>query len=105
MVKILLLSTILFTSCATFSKDWGEWQRDGIQEKQMDWHFCQAELDGPDFHHKGICYVAQECRHRKTILGNSKSECRNKVLFCAWGDVECMLSNRLLSRSITNKGL
>ena len=105
MAKIYLLSVLLLVSCASFSKDWGPWQRAGIAEKEMDWHFCQEELDGPDYHHKGICYVAQECRYRKTVFGNTRSECRNKILFCSWGDIECMQNNRLFGRVITNKGM
>lgn len=99
-----ILAILLFvSSCASSAeRDWGEWQRVGVSQAEEEWHFCQKELDGPEYHEKGHCYQAQECRYRRTIFNNKKSQCRNKVLFCKWGDVQCLYQNNLFNKVIKN---
>ena len=70
----------------------------------MIWKFCKEDLHGPEVHQKGMCYIAQECRYRKSIFGNTKSECRDSLKFCAWGDVPCMLNNNIFNSDIVHKG-
>lgn len=95
---------MLLSSCSTLSGDWGEWKIVDVAQDKRQWKFCRAELHGDNYHHKGICYVSQECRYRRTIFRNVKSQCRNKMLFCPWGDVNCMVKYDLLDNIIIEKG-
>ena len=104
MSKLLLITVLLLTSCASISGEWGNWKRAGVAQEKMEWKFCRADLHGQEFHHKGICYMAQQCRYRTTILRNTKSECRNKLIFCGWGDVQCLNDNDIFNNIIINKG-
>jgi hypothetical protein len=92
MSKIFFLLMILLTSCASAARDWSDWYRCGIEDKGMKWNLCREDLHGPKYHHKGLCYPALECRHRKTILGNERREERAVMLFCEWGDIDCNYS-------------
>lgn len=104
MSKIILIFFIsIFYSCSTMSSDWGDWYLQDSPTKDREWHFCIDELDGPELHRKGICYQSKECRDRKTILGNKRTECRRAPLFCPWGDFDCLIKYGINSMSIKNK--
>lgn len=105
MFKYLLLATMLLTSCASISGEWGPYKRVGVAQDKEIWHFCRKDLHGPDLHGKGVCYPAQECKFRRTILGNEKRKCRTKMLFCKWGDVTCLQDNNIFNNVILNKGV
>lgn len=93
----------LMYSCASISGEWGQWKViDVAQEKQI-WRLCEQGKDGIDKHHKGFCYISQECRKRETILGNERIECRNAPLFCTWGDIDCYLKNGIFNKQLTPK--
>lgn len=100
MLKVLLFSVFLLSSCASASGEWSPWSEKTIRLEERYWRFCSERFDGQEFADKGICFIAQECRERKTILNNIKSECRNKQLFCVWGDIECMMKYKILDKKI-----
>ena len=103
-VKIALLCVLLFSSCASQAeREWSEWEREGVPAAEMKWHICKEELDGPDLHLAGFCYQANECRTRKTIFGNERKECRNKLLICKWGDIDCILYHNIDSMVIEHQ--
>lgn len=102
MFKLLLVLTFL-TSCVSMSADWSSWKVEDVAYDKRIWRFCSREKDGEELHRKGFCYVSQECRTRKTILGNEKSECRQLPLFCAWGDIECMDRYNIFNKVIVHK--
>lgn len=99
---VILIFTCLY-SCASISADWGPWQMEDVQSKERVWRFCKEELDGPEFHNKGICYISEECRTKRTILGNDKKECRKLPLFCEWGNVDCLVKYGINNMTISNK--
>lgn len=103
MIKIIIVFITLLTSCASTKSAWSPWTYEGVSQNKMVWRFCSERLDGPDYHHKGLCYQAQECRTRKFLFG-TKKECRVKVLLCSWGDIECMSKYNLMDRIIINRG-
>lgn len=92
---------LLLASCASSAGDWGPWKMTDVSMEKRDWRFCRADKDGETYHRKGFCYQSQECRFKKTIFGNDKSECRALLLHCSWGDVECMDKYDIFSRSIS----
>lgn len=102
-MRFLILSLILiFSACSSTAKDWGPWTRCGVAQDLMVWDFCNERLHGVSYHHRGLCYPALECRERKTILGNIRKEQRAIMLFCEWGDIQCMYSNGLFNKVIKN---
>ena len=101
MYKIILLSFFL-ASCASTAREWGPWKRCGVAQEKMTWDFCQERLHGNQYHQKGMCYPALECRERRTIFNNPKIEERSIMLFCAWGDIECMNKHGLFQKVISN---
>lgn len=103
MFKIILGFTLIMTSCASMSEDWGPWKLAGVSIDDRAWRFCSTDLDGAALNRKGMCYISLECRTRKTIFGNEKKECRNAPLFCAWGDIACMDSYNIFNKIIVNK--
>ena len=103
MLKILMAIMLLCTSCASMSGDWGPWKITDVSTDKQVWRFCSLDLDGPELARKGFCYISQECRFRKTIFGNEKSECRQAPLFCAWSDMECVDRYGILNKVIVNK--
>lgn len=103
-MRILILVLMLVCSCATSAdRDWGPWKRNGVSTKEMRWHFCREDLDGPELHRKGVCYQSRETRTRKTILGNIRSEHRTVSIFCAWGDVDCLERHDIFHANISNR--
>lgn len=102
LILFFALSFIL-SSCA-HSKDWGPWVVKNVPSENQEWRRCTKLLDGEERHHKGECYTLQECRTRKTILGNERKECRPYRLFCGWGDIECMYKHNTFNSVIINKG-
>jgi len=61
----------------------------------MTWRVCSKEKDKPELHHKGFCYVDKEC---KRVIFRKK--CRNRQLFCAWGDLDCMEKYKLFLKKL-----
>jgi len=111
---LLLLTTLLLTSCSTYSsiigridryQRWSEWKLNSVPSKEKIWRFCREELDGPRYHEKGVCFQDQECRSRKRILGKKKVQCRKKTLFCEWGNVECLKRHNIFFNIIINEGV
>ena len=86
----LLLSLCLY-SCASVSADWTSWTMSDVPSEERAWRWCSEELDGPVLAGKGWCWQAEECRTKRSILGNDKKECRDLTLHCAHGDVQCFL--------------
>ena len=105
MLKYLMILCMVLTSCASISGEWGAYKRVGVAQSKEVWHFCRKDLHGPELHGTGVCYPAQECRFRKTILGNEKRECRTKMLVCKWGDVTCLQDHNIFNNVILNKGV
>lgn len=103
MGKILILTSLFLVSCSTLSRDWSAWKITDVAENKREWKFCKGDLHGEEFHLKGMCYDSQECRFRKTIFGQEKTECRDKMLYCKWADIECMIKYDLLDNIIINK--
>jgi hypothetical protein len=103
MNKLLITSLLFLVSCASFSGEWGPWKMIDVAQNKREWKFCTAELYGESVHHKGICYDSQECRYRKTLFGRTKSECRDKLLFCEWGDIDCLIRYDILDNIIIEK--
>ena len=75
---------ILLSSCAS-SK--AKYELVPVALEDMVWRRCKAVTDGEKYALKGECFIAKECKKRFW----KKDKCRKKVLFCAWGDIECML--------------
>ena len=105
MIKSILVLILLFTSCSSMSRSWGEWKVASVPLNEKTWNFCREERDGPELHGKGICFQDQECRYKKTLIGRTKSECRNKVLFCKWGDIPCLKKYNIFFNTIVNEGV
>lgn len=99
MLKLILLSTFLLSSCAT-AKDWSAWREESINLESRIWRFCDKRFDNPELHEKGICFVSNECRTRKTILKNTKKECRRLQLFCEFTDISCLRDYKILNKKI-----
>lgn len=76
-------------SCASVSADWGPWEHRDVPKLERRWRFCSVELDGPEYDKGGVCWIAKECRTKKTIFNNAKEECRKKVLHCPEGAIDC----------------
>ena len=105
MIKYFFLITVLFSSCASISGEWGPYKRVGVSQEKEIWHFCRKDLHGPDLHGQGHCYASQECRFKKTIFRNTKKECRTKILICKWGDIQCLHEHNIFNNEILNKGV
>lgn len=105
MFKYLIILIMVLTSCSSISGEWGPYKRVGVAQVKEVWHFCRRDLHGEALHGKGVCYPAQECKFRKTILGNERKECRTKMLFCKWGDLTCLHDNNIFYNVILNKGV
>jgi len=105
MLKLSFILMFLVSSCASFSGEWSDWRTVSVPSNEKAWHFCREELHGPELNEKGMCYVDQECRYRRTIFGKKKSECRNKNLFCKWGDIQCMRKYNIFFNKIINEGV
>lgn len=103
MIKLTMLLLLLLASCSTMSGEWSAWKITDVAQNKRQWKFCTQELHGNEYHHKGLCYDSQECRHRKTLFGRKKSECRDTMLFCTWGDITCMVKFDLLDNVIIDK--
>ena len=98
-----LLILVSLYSCASVSADWGPWTMEDSPAPERTWRFCTEELDGPELHNKGYCYQSEECRNKTTILGNDKKECRRLPLFCAHGDMNCLVKYGINTMTISNK--
>lgn len=100
---ILMLSLSSLTSCAS-AGDWGAWSMKDVKPQEREWRICNKEFDGENLHMKGFCYIAKECRTRKTaIFKNEKEECRNLPLHCKWGDLTCLMENNMPSMTLKNR--
>lgn len=95
--------SFILVSCASNGGDWGPWRTTDVSSDNRDWRWCKSDKDGEVYDKKGMCYWSQECRFRKTIFGNEKSECRPVLLHCAWGDISCMDKYDIFSKIITSK--
>ena len=104
MFKIILISSLAtIYSCASTSAEWSSWKaRDVAQDDQV-WRRCSADKDLPARVNKGECYVSQECRTRTPWYSGVKTECRRLDLFCAWGDIECMVKYDTFNNVIVDK--
>lgn len=98
------MAVLLLTSCSSISGEWSPYKRAGVAQEKMVWKFCNKELHGEEFARKGMCYVAQECSYKTTILRNKKKKCRNKMIFCKWGDIQCLQDNNIFNNDIVHKG-
>jgi len=91
-----LILILLFVSCASSSsQEWGPWVDKDVDIIEREWAICHEEKDGPKLHMAGFCWSLDECRTRKTILNNTREECRVKIVHCPWGDKECMIKYHL----------
>jgi len=104
MIKILMF-LLLMTSCASYSSNWTNWKVISVPSEKKEWRFCRLELDGPTLNEKGLCFQDQECRTRKRILRKKEIQCRNKTLFCKWGDISCLKKYNIFFSIIINKGV
>lgn len=93
-----LIFILLLSSCSSLNAS-SEWKPKMMAKEKMKWDICSARLHGPDYDFKGFCYIYPECR--KKFL--RKEECRNKTLFCAWGDKNCALDWGLTDRRLVPK--
>jgi len=100
LLKTLIVLLISISCTSVDSKDWSSWIMVDVPSKEREWEFCREDLHGPDFHQKGFCWIAEECRYRKTIFNNTKNECRPITLFCKWGDIECLYKYDIFSMKI-----
>lgn len=105
MNRLLLIVILLVSSCASFSSNWSEWREEGVALNKKIWHNCRTRLDGPELNEKGQCYQDLECRYKKRFLLKKKKQCRNKVLFCKWGDISCLRKYNIFFSEIINKGV
>ena len=101
----LLIVLLFVSSCASFSSSWSEWKLKSVPMNEKAWRFCRVELDGPTYSEKGMCFQDQECRYKKRFLQKKKKQCRNKTLFCKWGDIDCLKSNNIFFNIIINEGV
>ena len=91
-------------SCASISADWSPWKVITVAQRNQVWRFCSADKDGVDFHRKGFCFVAAECRTKNPWYTGAKKECRALRSFCAYGDIECMDLNGLFNKVLVDEG-
>lgn len=90
-ITMTLTLTFSVNGCATSYKPIGP-----NYEKRV-WRVCSQEKDKADLHHKGFCYIEKECK--KEWWG--KTKCRNKQLFCPWGDLKCMEKYKLFEKTLS----
>jgi hypothetical protein len=88
-IKFYLITLVLLTSCASTYKPVGP------SYKKRTWRVCKREKDNPTLHLKGLCYIEKQCKKRFL-----HTVCKNKQLFCPWGDLTCMEKYELLDKRL-----
>lgn len=73
------------------------WKPCGVSPEKQVWEWCNKSKHSDQYDRKGFCYVATECLDRLWPLPDLK---RNKILFCAFGDMKCFDENDLFHKSI-----
>lgn len=77
----LFLVSFLFVSCASSA-----WVEIAPSFDKQRWRICTKELDGEEYHLKGLCYISKEVKKRRII----SDLVRPKRNFCAWENKECL---------------
>lgn len=101
--KIIIVCLFLASCASTNSADWGPWKIKDVATHEREWDFCRKDKFGELYDGKGFCYASMECRTRRTILGNTREECRPKLLHCPWGDVNCLIEYDIYNSVIVKK--
>jgi len=85
----------LLSSCSSVEAK-AKWLPEDVSDAKKPWRICNERLDGAKKHHKGFCYISQECRKRLF----RKKECRPNPLFCAWGALKCYSKYGLFNKKL-----
>ena len=83
---IVILLVLISSSCAGKAK----WRVVDVAPEKREWRWCDYTKDGESLDGKGICYISKKCI--KKFL--RKEKCKRVQLFCAHGDLDCLVKNK-----------
>lgn len=94
----LILSLLLFTSCASSS----DWVEETVAMEDEVWNWCRADLNPPEYADKGWCFSTVRVKHR---TWPRKDEEEYVTYFCEAGDINCLKKKGLTQKWLVSNPL
>ncbi len=88
LITIVSIVSIFLVGCATAAR----WKHAGVAPDKRTWRNCSTVYDGHVKHDKGICYIDREWAW---AIWGIKKKYRQKHLYCAWGDMNCIRDHQV----------